>query len=729
VAVERSLSRPASWSARLRVAVNTPERAALLALAALLVLSLAVRLWLARLIATPWIMTDELSYSELAKSLASSGHLLIRGAPTHLVSFGYPAAIAPAWWLHPMSTTYFVAKTINVVLATATAVPLFLWARRLVSSLHAVIAVALMLLMPAMTYTGMLMTENAFLPAFVLASYAIALALERPTIVRQSLAFAAILLATFFRLQGLVLLAVLPLAILLRVVFELRAAARPRPLNFAAAELRRYWLSGALLLGGVALYALWEVAHGRALSSGLGTYEVVTHGSYSFEHVRHWALLHVEELPLLVGVLPASALLLLLIRALGRGGTRSDAERAFLAVSVAAIPFVVVEAAAYASRFSVRVEERYMFFLTPLFLLGFVLWLDTGLPRPRIPVLVAAVAPPLLLLPLPLGSLLNVSIYSDTFGLIPFMRLSQAVDGVPWTHRLMILGAIVAGAFFVLWPRTWCPSLVLPGAVAVFFVLSGYVVTGTLRDFSRSVRNLAGTTGRSSWIDTGIGSGHAAAFLFGTTADPWPETQGLWQQEFWNRRLGATYNLSAFDPPGGTETPVAIDPRSGVIVSAATKKPIRSDDVVSTLSYPLDGRVVAVRAPFALFRTNGRVRVTSATTGIYGDRWMGADAGYTRYVSRTPGRLSVRISRRAWTGPDVPGHVLISLRRGGSTQPLETRRWTVHSRGERTVTLPTPTGPFVMTVHIAPTFSPSQFGLGDTRQLGAQVSFVFEPNR
>ena len=55
---------------------------------------------------TPWIMVDELIYSEMAKSFASSGHFLVRDAPSDVVSVAYPALISPAWWLHPMSTTY-----------------------------------------------------------------------------------------------------------------------------------------------------------------------------------------------------------------------------------------------------------------------------------------------------------------------------------------------------------------------------------------------------------------------------------------------------------------------------------------------------------------------------------------------------------------------------------------------------------------------------------------------
>ena len=257
------------------------------------------------------------------------------------------------------------------------------------------------------------MTENAFLPAFVLASFAFAAALERPTLVRQAVAFAAILVAALVRLQGLVLVAVLPTAILLKVVFELRDAPRPQPLRFVWVELRRYWVSGALLAAGAVLYALREVASGRSLSSGLGSYQAVAHAGYSFGEVRHWVLLHAAELPLAAGVIPVCAFLLLFGLAFARGGTRNESERAFLAVTAAAVVWIVVEVATFASKFSLRIEERYMFFLAPLLLLAFALWLDRGLPRPPVLAAVAAAIPAALFFVLPLGSLLNVSIYSE----------------------------------------------------------------------------------------------------------------------------------------------------------------------------------------------------------------------------------------------------------------------------------------------------------------------------
>jgi hypothetical protein len=729
VTAERTLSRRATWAERAEPLTRNPGRTAALVLGGMLLVSLGVRLWLSREIASPWIMIDELLYAEMAKSFASSGHFLVRDAPSSINNVVYPALISPAWLAHPMGTTYGLAKAINVVVMTATGIPLYLWARRLVAPVFALLTVALTLLMPSFVYTGMLMTENAFLPAFVLAAFAIALVLERPTIVRQVAAFGAILLAIAIRYQGLVLLLVLPTAILLKVLFELRVERRAQAWRFAWSELRRYWISAALLVGAALLYVGLQAARGHTLRGGLGSYQVIAGHGYDFGAARHWVLLHFAELGLSVGMFPASAFLLLLGLALTRGGTRTEAERAFLAVSTAAVPLIVVEVGAFASRFSLRIEDRYMFFLTPLLFLAFALWIDKGLPRPPVLTVAAAAIPVALLFALPLGTLLNVSILSDTFGFIPLLRLSSKVSGgIPEVRHLMLAGGVAAAIVFALWPRNAFPRLVFPSAVAAFLVLSSYPVVTTLHGYSQALRDTAGSLGSPSWIDERIGRGGDASFLLGTTSESWPETLSLWQNEFWNRSLGMVYNLGTPEPAGGPETPVQVSPGSGMIVSKLTGQPVRDRYVVSSLTFGIDGRLIGARPPFALYQTTGPLRMAEARSGVYGDGWTGADASYTRYAARSPGRVTVTLSRDSWHGPDVPGHVrvqLVPLEGPRVGQALSTRRWTLHSGGAHAFTLPTPSRPFVVTVHVSPTFSPSQFGQADTRQLGAQVGFAY----
>ena len=70
-----------------------------------------------------------------------------------------------------------------------------------------------------------------------------------------------------------------------------------------------------------------------------------------------------------------------------------------------------------------------------------------------------------------------------------------------------------------------------------------------------------------------------------------------------------------------------------------TGKPVRARYVVSNLAFGLDGRLIGARPPFALYRTDGTLRVAEETAGIYGDGWAGADASYTRFVPTTFGHV------------------------------------------------------------------------------------------
>src|ERR1044072_6961151 len=133
-----------------------------------LLLVVVARVALAGKISTPWILLDEIIYSEIAKSIATDGHRYVREPPYDFPSFVYPALISPAWRVHgDVPDAYGLAKTMNVVLMTAAAAPTYFWARRLAPPLWAATAVVLVLLMPSMLYTSALMSENAYFPVFL----------------------------------------------------------------------------------------------------------------------------------------------------------------------------------------------------------------------------------------------------------------------------------------------------------------------------------------------------------------------------------------------------------------------------------------------------------------------------------------------------------------------------------------------------------------------------------
>jgi hypothetical protein len=205
----------------------------------------------------------------------------------------------------------------------------------------------------------------------------------------------------------------------------------------------------------------------------------------------------------------------------------------------------------------------------------------------------------------------------------------------------------------------------------------------------------------------------------------------LLQTEFWNPNVVGVYSVGgATEVCGISETPTTIQGTGRV----EPPVPEKVEYAIADLDLPFAGRRVAVggptNEPLALYRVGRSLRVGELTEGIYGDGWMGEEASFTKYVARrrVPSRLSVTVGRQGWVGPDVPGHVTLSVGRPAAAGPglervLAKRSWTLHRLEQRSFTFRTPAPPIRAVIHIDPTFSPSQFGLPDPRQLGAQVSF------
>jgi hypothetical protein len=409
-----------------------------------------------------------------------------------------------------------------------------------------------------------------------------------------------------------------------------------------------------------------------------------------------------------------------------RPKTLSAAERSFLAVTTAATIWLVAEVGVFASRYSFRIEERNMFALAPLFLLALALWLARGAPRPPLVTLVAVALPAGLLVTVPLVRLLNPSIFSDTFGLIPLLRLSQRLSGgIPLVKKLLLVGGVAGGLLFAFTPRRFTTP-VLVGAVGVFFVLTSYSVHGAIRDYARNLAVGTGVLENPTWIDDRA-DGREVSVLYGNTSDSFQQAVALWEAEFWNRHLDRVYTFGPTEPVGLAETTVTVNPADGRLT---TTDPSLQPELAGTLDFVTDpgtklaARASAVHGPFALYFLRPPPRIASLVSGVYADGWMGADAVYARYTS-PPGRstLGVTLSRSSWTGKDVPGRVRIDVVR--RPRVLVTRRTVIHAGQERRVSFAVPRAPFQVRVHIEPTFSPAQFGGVDTRQLGARVAFVY----
>ncbi len=665
--------------------------------AGLVVVSTGIRYALARRIVAPWIMVDELVYSELAKSFADGGRFLLRGDSTAAYGLVYPALISPAWALFDrVPQAYAAAKAINSVVISLAAVPAYLLARRVLSTRYALAAAVLSMSVPTLLFAGVLMTENAFYPAFLLAALAMVAWLEQPDRRRAALVLGATFIAYLTRAQAV---AILPALVTAPFLVSGRRALR---------EFRGFFIA---LAGAVVLLAIVQVARGASLFGLFGAYEVTSHAGYTAGGVSRWLLYHWEELILSLGVVPFAALGVLALTMRGR----PRPERAFLAAAVSLSFWLVLEVAAFASEQSFRVEERNMFYVAPLFLVALLLWVQRGCPRPLLvaaPAVAAAVALPTAL---PYTKLIGLPAVSDTTALLPLWSLAPSVGGIE-NLRWVVLGAALGGcALFLFVPPRY--ALVLPLLVFVYFAVSQKPIEGKYRQTSILDLFQGITAAHPDWIDRAVGRDAEVTLIWSGNTDKY----SVWENEFFNRSVRRFYYTSA--PLAGDlpEQPLTVDRDTG-LMRGPDGKVVRASYVLTDGSVDVGGQTVAqdVRKGILLLRIGGPLRQVSRVEGLYPqDTWSGPTVTYTRLGCRGGSVVvSLQSDPSLFTAPTTVTASVNGQEAGRvSVPPSETRTLRVPLRphGETCTA----------TFRVAPTLVPSVVTKGanpDPRELGAHFT-------
>jgi len=592
----------------------------------LVVCSTAVRFAFARHMIGPWIMIDEIVYSELAKSFAASGSFAIRGVPTGGYGVVYPVLISPAYALfRSMPTVYSAIKLINSLLMSLAAVPAYLLARRVLSLRGALVVAVLTVAVPSTFYAGTVMTENAFFPIFLLLALALVALLERPRVVAVVLFLGALGLAYETRAQAV---AVLPAALTAPILMA-ALGREPR-------EVLRHRLLYVTVGGLAVLAVLAEVVRGRSISSLLGAYAAATNSSYDPSVVSRWFLWHVSELQLYVGIVPVLAIVLLCVR----GRALSVADRAVVATTISLVAWVGVEVAAFASQPSVqRIEERNLFYVAPLLLTCLVLWIERGLPRPRIALAVSAVGVVALAAAVPYERFIDTSATSDTFGVLALWSTAEWLSVPAQDIRWLVAGAAVA---LVVIAALTPPRFAWALPAIVFLLYLGAVQPVDSRTQRASIGAVFQGITRSDrdWITAAVGSSdptRVAVLWTGAT-----DRLTVNENEFFNRDVGPIYTSNGPVPGGLAQSPVVLDRSTGHFRLQGHNVDV-SDLLVDT-SIPAAGKQIAAdkRKGLVLLRVDGPLRVSSATDGIDADAWSRRVAAYRRYDC-TGGTLRVEL--------------------------------------------------------------------------------------
>jgi hypothetical protein len=577
----------------------------------------------------PFIMVDELIWSELARGIADAGEPLLRGEPESGYSLVYSLLISPAYALtDSLPRAYGAVKTVNAVVMSLAAIPAYFLARRLVDDGLALLAAVLAVAIPSLAYTGTVMTENVFYPLFLVVALVLALVLERPTLLRVVLLLVLLGLAFATRVQAVALVPAALLAPLVLAVFE------PRPLRSTLARFR--WLYG--LVVGLALVVLAAAAAGgRSPQSLLGAYSPVGDRSYDVGEALRYVWWHAAELSLYVLVVPLAATIVLV----GRVRSLDRRLQAFLAATVSLVICLLLVVATFASAFSYRIQERNLFYVAPILCIALLAWVDRGAPRPRVLAVTAAVVSALVVALIPFDRFLNTSAVTDTLMLLPFWSLQDRI-GHDWITPAAAALAAALAASFLLVPRRY--AVALPLLVLGLWALTIRPIwfgTHGFERFSKGALFQGIRAGHRDWVDRALPKGASAAFVWTGRTDRFTVNQS----EFFNRGVGTVYHVASPTPGGLPETPVRIDSRTG-LVTLGDGAPVGDEYLLADSSFEPDGEPLARDEGWGvtLWRVNPPLVSAVRVDGLYpNDTWSGRTVTYVRRRC-APGRLSVSIS-------------------------------------------------------------------------------------
>jgi hypothetical protein len=688
---------------------------------------LAIVTWLALVYAvqaaghpSPTLFTDELQWTQLSRGVADDGVASIRGERVWFESL-YVYLIAPAWWLGSTETAYEAIKYLNVLVMTSAAFPAYFLSRRLVSKPASLAVAAASISIPPMVYALYVLTEVIAYPWAVLCTWLIIEALARRTRGWTAAAVAVSLAAPVVRGQ----LIVVPLGFAVAAVLLWWRSPRARQLRGDS------WKRGdtvALVMLGVGAFAILT----RWLLHSNDVWRLAAEPSVSpiWLHA-FWAM---GALAIGLGVLPLVGGLAALVPR--RGERLSPHDRAFIAVTASFIglfaAYTGIKGAYNVLTFADRIDERNVFYLAPLLLLGTAIALERR--RIRLVAVAAAAAIAAYLI-----TSTPIQLHYPYFDAPGFSIATMTNRNFYWPHETIeqaLLVTLVASVAILLAGRFARGPLARAGLALVAVLVIGWSLTGQVtaaRGANATARlYIANLPQPPDWVDRATGGGTVVYLGQTITSGVGLRTSLL---EFWNSsivKVGTTDGSELF--PGPTFRPGVIH-ADGTLSSLPGTAFLLADSGIEPVGSPID-----VRGSLRLYRLDGPIKLRESVEGVDEESWMGQSSAYNRFAEAGRGELVVTLSRIAFcpdpaVAPPAPRATVTVgpvITRDDTGQPGIGRLWTTGERvvpncEQRELRLPVGAAPWRAQVSLDETFKPADYGFPDTRVLGVMVAFRFEP--
>jgi hypothetical protein len=594
-------------------------------------------------------MTDELVWERLAISIWQYHSLLPRlhGEVIKNLAQLYPTLISPIFAGGGIPADLENAHILDAWVMSSAAIPAFLLARRVTGKrwpayLLAVVSVA----MPWIVYSTVLATEVVAYPLFLWAMLAIHRSITSPRWSNDLVALVVITLAFFARTQFALLAGVLPLAVVAADLGAPREGSWQARTNAALKGSVRNHLTLVCFYVPLLLAALvYRVTVGGL--SHLSLYSSEASPSIASAATAGSATGHAADLAFGMGILPFVVGTAWLLAGVARPSAESR-TRAFACVGSASVLVTLAVVSAWDLTIGTFVIDRYLFYLVPVVVLGFVCaLLDERRPRWSLVVPAAAVA---------VGFATHLQadfLWSGQFPLStdsPIATLYKPIadlgGGKTGAAAILAVGTLVLAGLFVLLARL-VPHDALTLAFAVLLLVSfpvdtAYTFHKLFAKPGHSGRPLTRSeSGVLDWVDRTLGTGARVTEIPYSTNPSFFVTQQSWRDlEFWNKSIRYASHYPTPDVYDDAvvwfpNTPLAFNPKTGYASHSWTPYVVQS---VTETRFRIAGNVQVQGQTMMLIDADQPWRTSWLTYGLYDDGWTKPGAAVMIRVFASPGQ-------------------------------------------------------------------------------------------